>query len=147
MNEYFDSFIEDNTCVSFACLDSHGKPYCFTCFYAVDLEKGLLYFKSSPDSNHAGFLLQNQSVAGTILPDKLNKLQVKGIQLEGQVLAFDHPSAKSAALQYYKTNPMAVAMPGEVWTVQLNRIKYTDNTLGFGKKIIWERPVSEGLSA
>jgi uncharacterized protein YhbP (UPF0306 family) len=32
-------------------------------------------------------------------------------------------------------------MPGEIWTIKINRIKYTDNTLGFGKKIIWERPV------
>jgi len=79
-------------------------------------------------------------VAGTILPDKLNKLQVKGIQFEGTVLAFDDALAASASNHYYKKNPMAVAMSGDIWTVQLNRIKYTDNTLGFGKKIIWERP-------
>lgn len=141
MNEHFDSFLEENTCASFACLDPQGNPYCFTCFYAVDLKEGLLYFKSSHDSNHAGFLLKNQIVAGTILPDKLNKLQVKGIQFEGLILAFDDALAKSAGLHYYKTNPMAVAMPGEIWTVKIKRIKYTDSTLGFGKKIIWERPL------
>jgi uncharacterized protein YhbP (UPF0306 family) len=142
MNEHFNSFLEENTCASFACIDAQGKPYCFTCFYAVDIKQGLLFFKSSNDSNHAGFLLNNQNLAGTILPDKLNKLQVKGIQFEGTVLAFDDVLAKSAGLHYYKTNPMAIAMPGEIWTVLLNRIKYTDNTLGFGKKIIWERPVN-----
>lgn len=142
MNEHFNSFLEENTCASFACLDPHGHPYCFTCFYAVDLKEGLLYFKSSSDSNHAGYLLSNRIVSGTILPDKLNKLQVKGIQFEGTVLAFDDVLTKSAGLHYYKTNPMAVAMPGEIWTVQLNRVKYTDSTLGFGKKIIWERTVN-----
>lgn len=142
MNEHFNSFLEENTCASFACLDAQGHPYCFTCFYAVDLKEGLLYFKSSSDSNHAGYLKSNHFVAGTILPDKLNKLQVKGIQFEGTVLAFDDVLAKSAGLHYYKTNPMAVAMAGEIWTVQLNRAKYTDSTLGFGKKIIWERAVN-----
>ncbi|MCX6205800.1 MAG: pyridoxamine 5'-phosphate oxidase family protein [Bacteroidetes bacterium] len=142
MNEHFNSFLEENTCASFACLDAQGHPYCFTCFYAVDLKEGLLYFKSSSDSNHAGYLKSNQFVAGTILPDKLNKLQVKGIQFEGTVLEFDDILTKSAGLHYYKTNPMAVAMAGEIWTVQLNRVKYTDSTLGFGKKIIWERAVN-----
>jgi uncharacterized protein YhbP (UPF0306 family) len=141
MNEHFDSFLEEHTCASFACLDAQGLPYCFTCFYAVDTKEGLLFFKSSGDSNHVSFLLLNRMVAGTILPDKLNKLQVKGIQFEGKVLAFEDPLAKSASSHYYKKNPMAVAMSGDIWTVQLNRIKYTDSTLGFGKKIIWERPV------
>lgn len=141
MNEHFDHFLEEHTCASFACLDSQGRPYCFTCFYAVDLNLGLLFFKSSSDSNHASYLLSSSNVAGTILPDKLNKLQVKGIQFEGKVLAFDDALARSASSHYYKKNPMAVAMAGDIWTVQLNRIKYTDSTLGFGKKIIWERPV------
>jgi hypothetical protein len=142
MNEHFNSFLEENTCASFACLDAVGHPYCFTCFYAVDLKAGLLFFKSSHDSNHAGYLLNNLAVAGTILPDKLNKLTIKGIQFEGTVLAFDDTRTKSASLHYYKTHPMAVAMPGEIWTVQLKRVKYTDSTLGFGKKIIWESPVN-----
>jgi uncharacterized protein YhbP (UPF0306 family) len=30
-------------------------------------------------------------------------------------------------------------MPGEVWTIELLTMKMTDNTLAFGKKIIWEK--------
>lgn len=142
MNENFDSFLEENTCASVACLDPKGQPYCFSCFYAVDTKAGLIFFKSSSDSNHASFLQSNPIIAGTILPDKLNKLQVKGIQLEGIVLALDDELAKNASLHYYKSHPMAMAISGEIWTIKINRIKYTDSTLGFGKKIIWERPVS-----
>jgi uncharacterized protein YhbP (UPF0306 family) len=142
MNEKINSFIEENTCASIACLDSNGHPYCFSCFYAVDTKEGLLFFKSSSDSNHAAFLTSNPIIAGTILPDKLNKLQVKGIQFEGTILHVDDELAKNASLQYYKSNPMAMAMSGEIWTVKIIRIKYTDNSLGFGKKIIWERPVN-----
>jgi uncharacterized protein YhbP (UPF0306 family) len=142
MNEYIDAFIQEHTCASIACLDPNGQPYCFSCFYAIDVKQGLLYFKSSEDSNHAGYLHANPLVAGTILPDKLNKLQVKGIQLEGAILAFDDSLAKNAASNYYKSHPIAIAMSGEIWTIKIKRIKYTDNTLGFGSKIIWERPVN-----
>ncbi len=142
MNDYIDSFIQEHTCANISCLDANGNPYSFSCFYAIDIKEALLYFKSSPDSNHAGFLLANPIVAGTILPDKLNKLQVKGIQLSGTVLKFDDTLAQHASLHYYKSHPMAMAMSGEIWTIKINWIKYTDNTLGFGKKIIWERPVN-----
>ncbi|MEI6086461.1 MAG: pyridoxamine 5'-phosphate oxidase family protein [Bacteroidota bacterium] len=141
MNENIDTFIQEHTCANIACLDANSYPYCFSCFYAIDVKEGLLYFKSSSDSNHAGYLISNPIIAGTILPDKLNKLQVKGIQLEGTVLAFDDEQAKNASAHYYKAHPLALAMPGEIWTIKINRIKYTDNTLGFGKKIVWERPV------
>ena len=142
MNEKIDSFLEANTCASIACLDSKGQPYCFSCYYAIDSKEGLLFFKSASDSNHATFLHSNPIIAGTILPDKLNKLQVKGIQFEGIVLPFKNELSKYASLKYYESHPIAVAMLGEIWTIQINRIKYTDNTLGFGKKIIWERLVN-----
>ncbi len=35
--------------------------------------------------------------------------------------------------------PLAVAIPGEVWTIRLSHIKMTDSTLSFGKKISWTR--------
>lgn len=142
MNEYIDSFIQEHTCANIACLDKNGNPYSFSCFYAINIKAALLYFKSSADSNHAGFLLSNPTVAGTILPDRLNKLQVKGIQLSGIVLSFDDELAQDASSHYYKIHPIAMAMSGDIWTIKINWIKYTDNTLGFGKKIIWERPVN-----
>ena len=142
MNAPIDNFIQAHTCATIACLDTNGHPYCFSCFYAVDIENGLLFFKSSTDTHHVACMLANPIVAGTILPDALHKLQIKGIQMEGIVLALDNDAAKEASSYYYKAHPMALAMSGEVWTIQINRIKYTDNTLGFGKKIIWERPAN-----
>ena len=34
---------------------------------------------------------------------------------------------------------MALAVAGEIWTIKMDSIKMTDSTLGFGKKITWER--------
>jgi uncharacterized protein YhbP (UPF0306 family) len=141
MNDNIDAFIQEHTCASIACIDLNGHPYCFSCFYALDSKAGLLFFKSSLDTSHASFLSSNPIIAGTILPDKLNKLQIKGIQMEGIVLSQGDELSKNASLLYYKAHPMAMAMAGEIWTIKINRVKFTDNTLGFGKKIIWERPV------
>ncbi|HJV20015.1 MAG TPA: pyridoxamine 5'-phosphate oxidase family protein [Sediminibacterium sp.] len=139
MNELISHFIQQQTCANICTLNENGTPYCFTCFFAFNSKEQLLLFKSSTDTTHSINILRNPLVAGTILPDKLNKLQIKGVQFEGEVLPFDHPMAKQAPADYYLKNPMAVAVPGEVWTVKLQKLKYTDNTLGFGKKLHWVR--------
>ncbi len=139
MNELIQQFIEANTCATICCIDEAALPYCFNCYYAYNRKNQLLYYKSSLDTQHSIHILINRQVAGSILPDKLNKLQVKGIQFQGTVLAEEHPLAVHAPADYYLKNPMAIAVPGQVWTVQINQIKYTDNTLGFGKKLAWSR--------
>lgn len=139
MNKTIIEFIEKQTCASICCADALGNPYCFSCFYVLNSNDGLLYFKSSGSSKHAGILQQRQAIAGTILPDKLNKLMVKGIQFEGRMLKDDDPLTIAAPAHYYKKNPAALAIPGELWVVELLHIKMTDSTLGFGKKIIWDR--------
>ncbi len=139
MKENIKQFIFKQTCVTVCCADKLGNPYCFSCFYAYDDEAGFLYYKSSQDTRHSAMLLNNSVIAGTILPDKLNLLQIKGIQFEGEVLSHDHPQTKHASSHYYKRHPMAIAMPGEIWTIQINTIKFTDNSFGLVNKVSWNR--------
>ena len=79
MNESIIQFIKEQTFTSICCVDETGKPYCFSCFYAFNSIAGLLYFKSSAGSHHAQLMKKNPFVAGTILPDKLNQILIKGI--------------------------------------------------------------------
>ena len=139
MNKIIIQFIQKQTCATVCCIDEQGRPYCFSCFYAFDNEKGLLYFKSSADSHHSVLMKRNPFVAGTILPDKLNTVLVKGVQFEGTILNAHHPLTKQASGYYHKKHLLALAIPGETWTVQINRIKMTDSTKGFWKKITWNR--------
>ncbi len=133
------AFMEAQTCATICCIDAAGMPWCFSCYFEWNDTEGLLYFKSSVDSRHASMLKENKAVAGTVLPDKLNKLLVQGVQFEGQVLDASSEQAKGAAAFYHKKNPLALAIAGETWTVQINYLKMTDSTLGFGKKTVWER--------
>jgi uncharacterized protein YhbP (UPF0306 family) len=139
MNETIVAFLKKQTCATVCSVDEEGKPWCFSCFYVFDPEEGLLYYKSAANTHHSALLKNNPLVAGTILPDKLNAMVVKGVQFEGVVLTADHPDAANATVRYYKQNPLAITIPGELWTVQLQHIKMTDSTLGFGKKIKWSR--------
>ncbi|MFV0604364.1 MAG: pyridoxamine 5'-phosphate oxidase family protein [Niabella sp.] len=133
------NFIKKQTTATICCTDEHRKPYCFTVFYAWDKDQHFLIFKSSPQTKHAKLLLQFPAVAGTILPDKLNKLIVQGIQFEGEILPLNDAKANNAFTTYHKKHPMALVKPGELWIVQVQHIKMTDSTKGFGTKLIWNR--------
>jgi hypothetical protein len=146
MNENIIRFLEKQTCANICCIDDQLNPWCFTCFYAFDAGHILLHYKSSADSGHSKILLQNPKIAGTILPDKLNKLLVKGIQFEGILLNASDPLATSAAGCFYRKHPLAMAHSGELWTIQINHIKMTDSSAVFGKKTAWSREESDTVA-
>ena len=45
----------------------------------------------------------------------------------------------SSDLAYNRRFPVARMLSAPVWEIRLDEIKFTDNTLGFGKKMIWLR--------
>jgi uncharacterized protein YhbP (UPF0306 family) len=139
MNEIIFRFIKQQTCATICCTDEKGIPYCFSCYYVIKPESGLLYFKSSDNAYHTSLLANNLAVAGTILPDKLSKLITKCIQWRGELLEEHHPQTKDADEIYHKKIPLALVIKGKVFTIRLNIIKMTDSQLGFGKKNIWKR--------
>lgn len=139
MNKTMIEFIKAQTCASICCVDEQGMPYCFSCYYVFNAEKNLLYFKSHADTTHIRILLNNPVTAGTILPDQLHKLATKGIQFTGQLLPARDDRTKDASLRYHKKFPIALAIPGKVWTLLLNQVKMTDSSKTFGQKIKWER--------
>lgn len=139
MNERIIEFIQQQTCATICCIAENGEPHCFSAFYALDARKALLHYKSSADTRHSRILSANAWVAGTILPDKLQKLAVQGIQFNGVLLPKEHKEAENAEFIYHKRYPFATAIEGDVRTLQLTEIKMTDGTLVFGEKIKWKR--------
>lgn len=123
MEDSIIRFIERQTCVSVCCVDEEGKPHCFACFYAFDSSKGLLYFKSSPESRHMQLLLRKPAVSGIILPDKPSIWVTQGLQFHGTWLPAEHPSAGDASQKYHGKYPFALAIRGEVSAIHLQDIK------------------------
>jgi len=137
MDKRIIGFIGQQKTATVCCLDEENNPCCFSVFFVFDEDKQRLYFKSSASSNHARYLLMNKRIAGTILPVRLNLLAIRGIQFTGFICNADPKHFATAA--YHKKIPFALAMPGDVWAIQLETIKMTDNTIGMGKKILWNR--------
>jgi uncharacterized protein YhbP (UPF0306 family) len=92
-------------------------------------------------------ILQNPKVSGTIMPDKLNKLAIKGIQFIGEALNFNDPLCKEASKNYYHKFPVAVAIPGVVWTIRLDQLKMTNNVMGIFEKLSWQREKKESIKS
>jgi len=134
-------FIEKQNSATICCTGNAGNPYCFSCYYAINLKDGLLYFKSSVEAYHSILLKENPVIAGTILPDSLNKLKIKGVQLTGELLNNQDALVKDAYILYHRKHPIALAIKGEVFTIRLDSIKMTDSARIFGKKIFWNRTV------
>lgn len=142
MNPFPDtikSFLEECQIASVCFVNEEHAPHCINCFYAVDSEKATIIFKSSPGTYHHTLSKEGSSIAGTILPNEVNTLKIKGVQFNGIITANDVIKSAHFNAVYYKKYPFAMAMPGYIWAVELKQIKLTDNTLVFGKKEIWER--------
>ena len=139
MNDKILAFLKKQTAASICFVNEINEPCSFSCFYAFNSTENLLYFKSTASAYHSKILLQNPKVSGTIMPDKLNKLAIKGIQFTGVVLKESDPLCTDAFKIYHSKFPMALAIPGEVRTIQLNQLKMTDNVPGIFKKHSWQR--------
>jgi uncharacterized protein len=138
MNERIVDFILHQRVATICCVDENNMAYCFSCFYAFDVEREIFYFKSSIDARHSHIFESNAIVAGTIQQDKLNPLAIKGIQFTGQILHSKNELCWHADTIYHQHYPFALAMPGVMWTLQPETIKMTDNTMSFGKKLHWQ---------
>lgn len=138
MEERINKFINGQKVLTM-CTAIENQPYCATCFYAFDEENKVLIFASDDHTNHIQQALANPKVSGTINKETTTVAKIQGIQFTGDFIAPDDELAQSFYKIYYKRFPFANAKPSPIWGIQLDWIKMTDNTLGFGKKLVWER--------
>ncbi len=138
IDEEIIGFLRSNIVATICCNDN-GVPWCFNCFYALMEHEGIMIFKSGVESAHSAMLDHNHKVAGTVLPATINFAGLQGIQFDGMVLACNKYFLQEATNIYEQKFPMGVNMPGKIWAVELNKVKLTDNTKGFGYKNTWQR--------
>ena len=141
MNEKIIHFIEGQK-NSTICTSVNNMPLCANCFYAYLKEDNYLVFKSNRETKHMTNALINNNMAGTIIPDIGKVGVIRGIQFTGKLVIPMNDLLEKMKKVYYTKFPFALTMTGEIWAIELLSIKMTDNTLGFGKKIIWEKSPS-----
>ena len=114
-----------------------NEPWCANCFYVYLEEENALVFTSDPETRHGNEFLKNPKVAGSVVLETMIIGKIRGIQFQGLVSEPEGVQAVMAKNAYLKRFPVAMLMDTHLWLVSLTLIKFTDNRLGFGKKLIW----------
>jgi len=116
-----------------------NKPYCCTCFYAYAEEKNLFIFTSDEDTRHINEIRINNCTAGAIALETSVVGKIRGIQFTGYTELIGEDELTFARKTYIKRFPFARLVRLNLWKLQPDFIKMTDNRLGFGTKLIWTK--------
>lgn len=135
MIEKIESFIRQHHLLSLATMGE--RLWCCSMFYAYDPQSISFIVASEETTEHMRNVVQNPKVAGTIALETKIVGKIQGIQFTAEM------GVCSDALKglYFEAFPYARAMNPTLWVIRLDEVKMTDNTLGFGKKIIWKREI------
>lgn len=137
VDKRFGRFIAKHHVLTLATVSSEGMPYVANCFYAYDKVRNRFVFTSDTTTRHGAEMAANGHVALSIVLETRVVGRVEGLQVEGYAVAADE-EAKSV---YVKRFPYAAVAPLKLWMVEPKMMKLTDNTLGFGTKLIWQSEV------
>jgi uncharacterized protein YhbP (UPF0306 family) len=118
---------------------TNNVPYCCNAFYTYLESENILVFTSNEETKHIKDVRINNIVAGSIVLETSIVGKIQGIQFQGLMFEPKDDLLKKAKIKYLKKFPFAILMNTQLWVVDLSFLKLTDNRLGFGKKIIWEK--------
>lgn len=130
-------FLKENKLATICFVDEKNHPYCINCFYEFDEKNNYLILKSSNTSKHLTVQKSPNYIAGTILPEVIDALNLKGIQFAGRIIDNLKIEMLQLKSKYVKRFPLSIAKMGSIWVIKLEFMKHTDNILGFGKSIVW----------
>ncbi|MBR1537911.1 MAG: pyridoxamine 5'-phosphate oxidase family protein [Bacteroidales bacterium] len=132
-------FIAEHHVLTVACTTQDSGPWCANAFYVFDPQEEGFIITSEGKTRHAQMFLEDPRVAGTVVLETEEVGKIRGLQFSGTVHRCDGGLFDRCRLRYLKRFPYAVFKSGEVWLISLDLLKYTDNRLGFSKKLLWER--------
>jgi len=130
------NFIDKHHVMSLASSRGDELSVC-NLFYVYDADELSFVVASSEETTHIQNVLNHPNIAGSVVLETKNIGKIQGIQFQGEFLLLED---KKLSNLYFKTFPHALVMKPKLWQIKVNYFKMTDNTLGFGKKIIWQEP-------
>lgn len=131
------SFIRKHHVLTLATV-AGDTPWCSNMFYAYIPGDNVFVFTSEDHTRHATEALSNYNAAASIVLETRTVGKVQGLQVSGRIrkAGDDHDRFKKA---YIKRFPYAAMAGLNLWVFEPLHYKLTDNTLGFGKKIVWKK--------
>lgn len=118
---------------------SGDQPWVANCFYAFIEEQMAFVFTSGNETRHIQEVTLNNKVAGNVVLETNIIGKIQGIQFSGKLILAEGEALGKARSAYLKRFPFAALMETTLWILPIDYLKMTDNRLGFGKKLVWER--------
>ncbi len=116
-----------------------GEPWVANCFYAVVENSNCLVFTSDRNTRHIRDLEETNTVAASVVLETRVVGKIQGIQLKGMLRESEGEELAAARKAYLRRFPYAALMETTLWVLEPVYVKMTDNRLGFGTKLIWEK--------
>ncbi|EDJ7962339.1 hypothetical protein CH521_13745, partial [Salmonella enterica subsp. enterica serovar Kentucky] len=117
------------------CVHHEGELWCANAFYLFDAQNVALYLLTDDKTRHAQMSGACAPVAGTVNGQPKTVTRIRGVQFKGVIRRLEGQESDAARKAYLRRFPVAWVLPAPVWEIRLDEIKFTDNTLGFGKKL------------
>lgn len=116
-----------------------NKPYCCTCFYFYDEKINEFLVTSDFGTRHITEVIKQPYVSGAIALETSMIGKLQGIQFTGTMSELMEEDFSKAKTSYIKRFPVAAFSKLQLWRIEPDFIKFTDNRLGFGKKMVWQK--------
>lgn len=121
------------------CVANRGELWCANAFYFYDPHAVAFYVLSEDQTRHGQMTGLKAQVAGTVNGQPKTVALIRGVQFAGEIRRLDEEESAAPRAQYNRRFPVARVLSAPMWEIRLNEVKFTDNTLGFGKKLHWVR--------
>ncbi|MDD2567745.1 MAG: pyridoxamine 5'-phosphate oxidase family protein [Thiovulaceae bacterium] len=131
--ERIEKFLQKHHVLTLATC-AEGEVSACSLFYAYDATCQRFIVASADETTHIRHILQNPRVAGNIPLETKIVGKIQGVQFRG---LFAHAKEEARTI-YFKRFPYALAMQPKLWEIKVDFFKMSDNTLGFGEKVIWQ---------
>lgn len=106
---------------------------------SFDAQKVAFYILTEEKTRHAQMSGPQAAIAGTVNGQPKTVALIRGVQFKGEIRRLEGEESDLARKAYNRRFPVARMLSAPVWEIRLDEIKFTDNTLGFGKKLVWQR--------
>ena len=135
IDKRIEGFIAEHHVLTLATATPCGEPYCCNAFYAYSKDDKAFIFTTDSSTHHGQMMQVNNRVAASVVLETRIVGKVQGLQITGIV----KPAIEGDKSTYIKRFPYAAVADLNLWRLEADFLKLTDNTLGFGKKLIWQR--------
>lgn len=121
------------------CVANEGELWCASAFYVYDPQRVAFYLLSEETTRHGQMTGKQAPVAGTVNGQPKTVALIRGVQFKGEIRLLEGDEAIEKRALYVRRFQVARVLSAPVWELRLDELKFTDNTLGFGKKLHWLR--------